>query len=201
VHAEDSLSIIENLPGLSATVASAKAISGGKPIVVSPVTLRPRFIPSFWEGESTDPRQSERFCAAWSLMAVRHLSEAGAEAATFFELGGPQGLFSLETAGCVPYPVYHVFQELSAWRQAELLEVESGDPLRIDGFALQKGHRSVLMLCNMTAEPQEALVEGEAPKLLQWEWLVPWQEVGAFMTGHMLTIPPYSIGVAKLVDS
>jgi D-apionolactonase len=201
VHAEDSLSIIENLPGLSATVSTGRSIFGGKPIVVSPVTLQPRFIPSFWEGAADDFRQRDRFGAVWSVMAVKHLSEAGAEAATFFELEGPQGLFSRDANAPqgtpLPYPVYYVFRELSAWTEAELLEVESGDPRRIDALALKKGTRSVLILCNMTDETQEASVQGVAPELLRWQRLVPGQDTVTSMPRNRLILPPYSIGIAE----
>jgi D-apionolactonase len=193
VHAEDSLSIIENLPGLSATVSTGRSIFGGKPIVVSPLTFRPRFIPSFWEGAEADSRQRDMFGAVWSLMAVKHLSKAGAGEATFFELEGPKGLFSRSTGSQVPYPVYHVFQGLSGWSEAKLLDVASGDSRRIDALALQKGPRSVLFLCNMTDENQEVSVDGVAPELLHWEWLVPGQEPADCMSGHTLILPPYAI--------
>jgi D-apionolactonase len=200
VHAQDSLSIIENLPGLSATVASAKAISGGKPVVVSPLTLKPRFIPSFWEGAIDDSRQREKFGAVWSLMAIKHLSQEGAVAATFFELEGPQGLFSRDANAPhgtpLPYPVYYVFRELSAWTEAELLEVESGDPRRIDTFALKRGPRSVLFLCNMTDETQEALVEGMTIEVSHLRWLAPEQDATSMPRGRLI-LPPYSIAIAE----
>ena len=196
VHAEDSLSIAENLPGLSATVSTALKIFGGKPIVVSPLTLRPRFIPSFWEGAIDDSRQREKFGAVWSLMAIKHLSQEGAVAATFFELEGPQGLFSKEAGSHVRYPVYDAFQELSAWAEAELLEVESVDPRRIDGLALQKGTRSVLFLCNMTDETQEALVEGMTIEVSHLRWLAPDQDATSMPRGRLI-LPPYSIAIAE----
>jgi hypothetical protein len=196
VHAEDSLSIAENLPGLSATVSTALKIFGGKPIVVSPLTLRPRFIPSFWEGAIDDSRQREKFGAVWSLMAIKHLSQEGAVAATFFELEGPQGLFSKEAGSHVRYPVYDAFQELSAWAEAELLEVESVDPRRIDAFALKRGPRSVLFLCNMTDETQEALVEGMTIEVSHLRWLAPEREATSMPRGRLI-LPPYSIAIAE----
>ena len=196
VHAEDSLSIAENLPGLSATVSTALKIFGGKPIVVSPLTLRPRFIPSFWEGAIDDSRQREKFGAVWSLMAIKHLSQEGAVAATFFELEGPQGLFSKEAGSHVRYPVYDAFQELSAWAEAELLEVESVDPRRIDTFALKRGPRSVLFLCNMTDETQEALVEGMTIEVSHLRWLAPEQDAISMPKGRLI-LPPYSIAIAE----
>lgn len=197
VHAEDSLSIMENLPGLGTTVSTSRSIFGGKPIVVSPLTLKPRFIPSFWESAAADPRQAEMFGAVWSLMAVKHLSQAGAEETTFFELEGPQGLFSKEAGAHTLYPVYYVFRELSAWVEAELLKVESEDPRQIDGLALQKGARSVLFLCNMTDETREASVEGVAPEFWLWQRLVPGQDALASMPGGGIILPPYSIGIAE----
>ena len=46
VHAFDDLSIVETLGVQAATVESARALAGDRPVVVGPITLRPRFNPN-----------------------------------------------------------------------------------------------------------------------------------------------------------
>jgi hypothetical protein len=45
VHAFDNLTLVENLEPQADTLATARTFLGGKPVAVSPVTLRPRFNP------------------------------------------------------------------------------------------------------------------------------------------------------------
>ena len=43
IHAFDNFSLVETLATQATTVESARRLSGGKPVIVSPVTLKPRF--------------------------------------------------------------------------------------------------------------------------------------------------------------
>ena len=43
IHAFDEFSLAENIAAQPETVTTARAYSGGRPVVVSPVTLKPRF--------------------------------------------------------------------------------------------------------------------------------------------------------------
>ncbi len=109
VHALDDLTLFENLAGQAETVLSARKLSGGKPIHISPITLRLRF--KTLEGTATerldapaDPRQITDFGADWTRQSLDTLARAGVESVTYFQTHGPGGLVSGDTG----YPVFHV---------------------------------------------------------------------------------------------
>jgi len=60
VHAEDDAALVEALEGQGWTVSTAREFTGGLPVAVTPVTLRPRFNPDAPETapSSVDPRQT-----------------------------------------------------------------------------------------------------------------------------------------------
>ena len=111
VHAFDDLTLLENIAGQADTVLSAKALSGGKPVHISPVTLRPRFTTlaeTATERQSTDadPRHATDFGAEWTRLSLNALAEAGAASVTYCQSHGPAGLVDGETS----FPVYDVFK-------------------------------------------------------------------------------------------
>ncbi|GAB2602321.1 hypothetical protein [Spirosoma areae] len=110
VHASDDLTLMENIAGQAYTVLSARALSGGKPIHISPVTLRPRF--TTVAGTATerltspaDPRQSTDFGADWTRQSLNALIQAGVASITYYQTHGPAGLIDGEKV----FPVYTVF--------------------------------------------------------------------------------------------
>lgn len=111
-HAFDELTLLENIAGQVDTVSSAKALSSGKPVHISPVTLRPRFITldeTATERQSTraDSRHTTDFGAEWTRLSLSALAEAGAASVTYYQSHGPAGLVDGETQ----FPVYDVFAE------------------------------------------------------------------------------------------
>jgi hypothetical protein len=70
VHANDDLSIVENLPSQAAIVEGACRIFPGKGVAATPVGLNPE-------------RQRSWFGAAWALGSLKHLAESGATSVTF----------------------------------------------------------------------------------------------------------------------
>ncbi|UFH53701.1 hypothetical protein [Spirosoma sp. KNUC1025] len=111
VHAFDDLTLRENIAGQADTVVTARHISGGKPVHISPVTLRPRF--TTVAGTATerletaaDHRQRTDFGAEWTYQSLAALAKAGVEAITYYQSHGPAGLVSGSTA----YPVYDVLK-------------------------------------------------------------------------------------------
>ncbi len=98
VHAFDNRSIVENLQAQGATVACARELAGGLPVVVTPVTLRPRFNPNATgpaAGPATgelpaevDPRQMSLLGAGWTLGSLSALIAAGASSLTYYETTG-----------------------------------------------------------------------------------------------------------------
>lgn len=171
VHAFDDLSLVETLEAQGQTVTSAQALSGGLPVAVAPITLRPQFNPNATAAEPPpppghapprfDPRQTGLFAAGWTLGSVAQLGAAGASRLTYYEthgLGGllaplepsPFGGFSYEPGGV--FPLYHVFQWLSGFRGAALSRLDWGRPLEVSGVALRSSGAERLMVANHTGE-------------------------------------------------
>jgi hypothetical protein len=175
VHAFDERSLVENLAGQADTVATARAFCGSRPIIVSPVTLKPRFNPDAVGPElpplpgelpsAVDARQMSLFAAAWTLGSVKQLAEAGAASLTFYETTGWRGVKETH-GGCqlpkafhsfpnMVFPVYHTFADLADLKEGELVKCSSSDPLKILGLAVQTGESLHILIANLTAEPQE----------------------------------------------
>lgn len=113
VHAFDDQTLMENAAAQADTVRSARTLSGGKPVHISPVTLLPRYNPAatsggLWGPPPVDPRQATAFAAEWTTKSIQALTQAGAASVTYFETHGPRGLLN----GGKPYPVLDAFQPI-----------------------------------------------------------------------------------------
>jgi D-apionolactonase len=179
VHAFDERSLVENLEGQRDTVVTARSFCGNRPIVVSPITLKPRFNPDAIGPEpprlpeelpgAVDARQNSLFAAMWTLGSIKQLAEAGATSLTFFETTGwrgvketDQGSFAPELFRSFPgmiFPIYHVIGDLGDLKSAELLACNSSDPLRVQGLALKKDGHVRILLANLTSQSQECNLE------------------------------------------
>jgi len=178
VHAFDETSLVENLEGEADTVATARSFCGNLPIVVGPVTLKPRFNPDTVGPEpppvpgelpsAVDARQMSLFAAGWTLGSFKQLAEAGAASLTFYETTGWRGV--TETQGGCPlpevfrsfpgmiFPVFHVFADLAELKDGELVACSSSDPLKIQGLAIRRGEGLHILVANFTAQVQECTV-------------------------------------------
>lgn len=162
VHAFDDASLMETLPAQAETVASAVYLAGGKPVAVSPITFKMRHNPNAM-GEpclslaaQTDPRQHGPFGAAWTLASLKHLTLSAASSLTYFEAAGPLGLMDADGE---PYPLFDVFREVGALKDAVVVGSISSHPLEVEGLALAHGTDEQLLLANLTAQPQVVWVE------------------------------------------
>jgi hypothetical protein len=172
VHATDERSLVENLEAQRDTVESARTFCGDLPLVVSPVTLKPRFNPDAVDPEpapqagelpsAVDPRQMSMFAAAWTLGSIKHLAEGAAASVTYYETTGWRGIKETD-GGClapelfcsrpgVVFPVYHVFADVADLKAAEIIACTSADPLRVQALALRAGGSIHLLVANLTAE-------------------------------------------------
>jgi hypothetical protein len=175
VHAFDELSLLETLPMQAEVVRNARAFSGGRPVGVSPVTLRPRFNPNATGPEpapvpgalpaAVDPRQRTPFAALWTLGSLKHLAEAGAAWVTFYRTFGWMGL--AEPAALPPgarpeafpstpgerFPLAEVFRACAPFREGVVWPVDSSDSLRVEALLLAHGARRRLLLAHFAAEP------------------------------------------------
>lgn len=178
VHAFDNASLVENLEGQADPVTSARKFAGGKNVVVSPVTFKPRFNPNATGGEekpapdvlpsTVDPRQMSLFGAAWTLGSLKYLAESAAHSVTYYETHGARGLIELTAGSKWPklfasrpgqvFPLYHVLADFNEFAGGDILRMRSSQPLAIDGMILRRAGRQRALIANMTPEPQTVRV-------------------------------------------
>jgi hypothetical protein len=180
VHASDEISLVENLEAQRDTVTTARSFSGELPLVVSPVTLKPRFNPYAVEPEAApsvgkmpsavDPRQMSLFAAVWTLASIKQLAEAGATSVTYFETTGWRGIKEKDTGSENPelflsspgmvFPVYHVFADIAGLKQGGLIECSSTNPLRVQALALGTANSVHLLIANLRPEAERCSIDG-----------------------------------------
>jgi hypothetical protein len=184
VHAFDNASLVETLEAQATVVKSTARFADNKPVVVTPVTLQPRFNPNATgpEPEPTvgelpsqvDVRQMSLFGAAWTLGSLKYLAQSGASSVTFYETTGWRGV--METAGGSPipekfpsiagavFPLYHVLADVAEFTGGKVLESWSNTPLQVECLALRKNNRCCLLLGNFSHLPQQVQLQGIAGK-------------------------------------
>lgn len=176
VHASDERSILETIGAHADLVRTARVFAGHRPLIVSPVTLKPRFNAVATDANphlrpddtpppaTVDPRQGSWFIATWTLGILTALAESGVASVTFYETTGPRGLMSrtanpTTTPNRLPpvdalFPIYHLFQELAGVDR--FAPVPSSRPSRIAALAVAGPHSPErVLLANLTGEMQE----------------------------------------------
>lgn len=159
VHAFDNLSLCETLEALPAMVQSANRLTGSR-VVVSPVSLRPRFNPNATSASpsraeqlesAVDPRQATGFGAAWTAGLLASLiTQSELQSLTIYEASGPRGVISGDGRD---YPMSEVFEHLL--KSSSIFTVQSGSPLEVRalGYVWPEGNR-YLCLANLSDGPQ-----------------------------------------------
>ena len=182
VHAFDDLSLLQTLEAQPMVVESARRLAGGLPVMVSPITLKPRFNPYAsapptepLPGElppQVDPRQRSLFAAAWTLGSLRGMIDAGAASLTFYETTGWRGV--MERAGGSPwpqsfprlpgivFPLYHLLADVGEFSggQAAPLASTGENAGALIALALRREGRLALLLANPTPAPQSLRLAG-----------------------------------------
>jgi hypothetical protein len=173
VHATDALSLVENLEAQAFVVETACSFAGGRPVAVSPVTLKRRYNPDATgeqpatpPGElpwNVDARQPSLFAAAWTLGSLAYLAGSGAARLTYYETTGMRGVLlgasppPLPTAfratpGTV-YPAYLLLREVLGFFPIRILPTASSQPLSCAGLVLENGAvKRKLLLTNLTGD-------------------------------------------------
>ena len=194
VHAVDSRSVMETLEAQGETVRTARVFAGERPLVITPVTLKPRFNPVATGPEAplppgqlppqVDPRQLSLFAAAWTLGSLAALAQAGAASVTYFETASWRGVMARSNGspdrvkfpaepGMV-YPVYLVLAALKGFERCH--SVWSDAPQRVIGLGLWgDDDRRRVLLANLGENPVEANVKG-----VQGDWRVGRMDVERF---------------------
>ncbi len=180
VHAFDNRSLLETCEGQQMVVESARRLAGGRPVAVSPLTLKPRFNPHILGPqpqpalgnlpEQVDPRQRSLFGAVWTLASLRSLVLAGAESLTLFETTGWRGVMEREAGSPWPlphpallgvvYPLYHVLADLGEFVGGQAAAWSAPDSPLL-GLALRREGRLAWLIAN-PSETEQILVWPEA---------------------------------------
>ena len=178
VHATDDESVMETLAAQAIAARCAVANFGGLPVVVGPVTLRPRFnavatgparaLPAGSLPPDADPRQGTAFCAAWLAGSITALAPSGAAALTYFETAGIRGLLA-GRSGLPPgfprpgtvYPVYHVLALLAPLAGRPLIAVSCDDPGSVAALAIAGRRGPLVMLANLRPATTAVLLGSE----------------------------------------
>ncbi|MEO6282349.1 MAG: hypothetical protein ABIN80_10355 [Dyadobacter sp.] len=158
VHLPDNLTMVENMPAQFDQVRSAQRLTSGKPVHISPITLKPRFnavaTTGCKENNAYDDRQDTEFAAAWTLGSLKYLSEAGAAAITYFETTGPGGIMKKTTI----YPVGILLGFILKWQPHEVQVTQCDLPLMVSSLMLHKPGASCLLLANHSVEEQNVIL-------------------------------------------
>jgi hypothetical protein len=177
VHAFDETSLVETLQAQAETIRAARAFCGDRPLIVSPITLRPRFNPNALAPEAAvpgelpaavDPRQMSLFGAAWTVGSVKYLAEAGAAALTYYETTGWRGVMETEEDSPLPdhfpssagmaFPLYHVLADLAEWKPGDVVACASSDPLAVAALALHAASALHILVANLTAADHQVIL-------------------------------------------
>jgi hypothetical protein len=181
VHTFDNASLVETLAVQAVTVRDARRLSGGRPVAVGPMTLRRHVNPDVVAPAAgpepgdlppqVDPRQMSLFAAAWTAGSLRALADAGAAALTYFETTGWLGVMEREAVApahssfrstpSMLFPLSHVLADVGAFAAAaggptnvQILSTTTSAPLAATALALRAGSRLLLLVANLTNDPQ-----------------------------------------------
>jgi D-apionolactonase len=216
VHAFDDRSLIETLEVQRSTVETARSFCP-RPVVISPITLRPRFNPNATDAGThappeSDPRQSTAFGAVWTLGTLARLATSpDVHSLTFFETSGPRGV--MDGDGRL-YPMGHVFAALAGWRTVAdtVTDAPAGsaaprparpEPLRVAALALQRddGARRVL-LAGLDTDPVHVVLDAgsrhAARRLLTDDRFGPTDTVRAVDGTLNVEVPPVTVVMLEL---
>jgi hypothetical protein len=185
VHAFDNASLAETLATQATAVQSARSLAQGKPVMVSPITLKMRYnayatappapVPLGHLPPNVDVRQMSLFGAGWTLGSIAAMAAGGAESVTYYETIGWRGVMEREGGSPVPsrfmslpgglFPLYHVFAAVAAYAGGQVLTSSSSDPVRVTSLALSKDGTQRVLLANLTADSQEVDLSGISGQL------------------------------------
>lgn len=177
VHARDTRSMMETPGAAAAQIASVRSYYPNLPLVVSSITLRPRFNTAAVGPETAlpdtlppqvDPRQMTLAGAAWTVGMLAALTPSGVESLTFFETSGWRGVLETGRGSFMPdrfpsssgevFPVWHVLAALNGFRSVAAGIVS--DPRRVASFTIaDREGQTRTIVANLTPESVEVRME------------------------------------------
>jgi len=224
VHVFDDQSLIENLEAQPHTVECARQFCP-RPVVISPVTLRPRFNPNLLASAQevsgqdlppeVDPRQASLLAAGWTLGSIARLGLTGhVHSLTYYETTGWRGVMESETipprTGQFPslpggvFPLYYVLAALAGFhRQAPM---PCNQPLTVEATTVFDDQgRCRVLLANLQRRPQIVLLRTPLPTARLRTLDDTNAELAALSPQSFLSLPPKVIqahsGVCEFVLS
>jgi D-apionolactonase len=179
VHGSDNSTLVEALAAQASTVISTKRWAEGRPISVTPITLKARFNPYRRDTESSanhdlipstvDQRQASLFAACWTLGSLKYLAESGASSLTYFETQGWRGvqgsvtgpnLNEFHSYPGIVFPIFHVLADVQGFQGATVVRTRSSEPLRVNALCLVRNGTFRLMCANFTGAKESVTVQG-----------------------------------------
>jgi len=192
VHASDIASLAETPAAISAQLQSATVFFPGRQLVISPITLKPRFNPVATGPETplppgelppqVDARQLSTFAACWTLAVLKYLAEAGANSVTVFETTGWRGVMERSAGSLLPteFPskagqLFPLFYAIAGPCRcgSEVMISRSSDPLRVESMVLRAQETDHLWLANLTGQTQRVIIPGRVARHHRIAWETP----------------------------
>jgi hypothetical protein len=175
-HTFDDMSIIENIEAQAHVIESARKIYPYKQIHVCPLTLKKRNNPYtkdpnavvMSEDQRMDPRQSEKFCAVFTLGSIKALSMSGCASVTYYQTVGKQGIVSSDGKA---FPVFEALKDVLNG-SSSTQEVISTSPMDVDAMVLVNGAKKSILVWNYTDETKRVIFNGKTFSLSPKEILV-----------------------------
>jgi D-apionolactonase len=211
VHLGDSLTLVEGLEAQRDQVATAMHFAPGRPLLVGPITLRPRYNPNARDSReqalnrpptSVDRRQSTLEAAAWTVGSLASITAQQLTAATYFEVAGERGIVGDDGS---PYPVWHVLSSAAACAGMQAILTTVDQPLRAAAVVIEAREESRLgLIANLTASPLRVHMTGTTPSSLQVQPLDPstgWHDGQSIPRSDVVELDLDAHGVARLVSA
>ena len=159
VHTSDNRAVMENVQGLEECIRSAGMLYAGTPVVVSPLTMRPRKDPARpHKSGGADTRQKELFGAAWLTASIGACMSAGLPTLTLLAASGPEGMMSDD--GSELFPVYHAVNSgISRAVSGSAVRLTSGETL-FAAVAFTDGKNRAVLVANCSSAEDTVEVRG-----------------------------------------
>lgn len=219
IHAFDNASLVETLPIQADAVHSAREFAGDLPLVIGPITMAPQLLDGVDQPGGppeggplptyVDKRQVEPFTAAWTLGSLKHVTDARAHSATYFETVGWNGIMDADDVAGRPkaypsrpgevFPVYQLLHEVGEFAGGKVQQIDSSDELAAVGIALQKAGRMRVLVGNLTGEAQTITLRGLSGKPVAIQVLGATENLAT--PELSISLPPYGIARIDRVDN
>ncbi len=150
VHTFDNAAVMENAAGLAEVLKDVQRFSNDLPIVVSPLTIRPRKRRTApLKDGGADSRLREQFGASWTLASFISCAAQNLRSITCHTAFGDDGL--MDENGSAVGPALYLIGFIQAFKGGTCLVVKTGKP-HLNACILKKGSERRLLIANCASE-------------------------------------------------